>query len=132
MKNIVILFSFKRVRDVFYDNRTRELILFYLFFKIYLFTLRQMGREGQREGEKYQCVVASGAPRTGDLARNPGMCADWESNWRPFGSQPVLNPLSYTSQGQRVYFRIDMKSFTFLPSHCRFLSISSKPLPAKS
>ena len=26
-------------------------------------------------------------PRTGDLARNPGMCPDWESNLRPFGSQ---------------------------------------------
>ena len=36
---------------------------------------------------------------TGDLARNPGMCPDWESNWRPFGLQPALNPLSYTSQG---------------------------------
>ena len=26
-------------------------------------------------------------PPTGDLACNPGMCPDWESNWRPFGSQ---------------------------------------------
>ena len=26
-------------------------------------------------------------PPTGDLAHNPGMCPDWESNWRPFGSQ---------------------------------------------
>ena len=39
-------------------------------------------------------------PSTGDLAQNPGMCPDWESNWRPFGSQPALNPLSYTSQGK--------------------------------
>ena len=22
----------------------------------------------------------------GDLVRNPGMCPDWELNWRPFGS----------------------------------------------
>ena len=22
-----------------------------------------------------------------DLAHNPGMCPDWESNWRPFVSQ---------------------------------------------
>ena len=33
-----------------------------------------MGREGEREGEKHQCVVASCAPPTGDMARNPGMC----------------------------------------------------------
>ena len=26
-------------------------------------------------------------PPTGDLAHNPGMCPDWESNWRPFGLQ---------------------------------------------
>ena len=36
---------------------------------------------------------------TGDLTPNPGMCPDWESNLQPFGSQPMLNPLSYTSQG---------------------------------
>ena len=33
------------------------------------------------------CVVASGVHLTGDLASNPGMCPDWESNWQPFGSQ---------------------------------------------
>ena len=50
--------------------------------------------EGEREGEK--CVVASHLSPTGDLAC---MCPGWESNQRPFGSQPMLNPLSYTSQG---------------------------------
>ncbi|KAF6081758.1 hypothetical protein HJG60_008777 [Phyllostomus discolor] len=33
------------------------------------------------------------------MACNPSMCPDWESNLRLFGSQPVLNPLSYASQG---------------------------------
>ena len=33
-----------------------------------------------REGEKHQCVVANHAPTTGDLAGNPDMCPDWESN----------------------------------------------------
>ena len=55
--------------------------------------------EGKREGEKHQCVVTCHVVPTGDLACNPGMCPDWESNQRPFGSQPVLNPLSHTSQG---------------------------------
>ena len=27
------------------------------------------------------------APSAGDLAQNPGMCPDWESNWRPFSLQ---------------------------------------------
>ena len=58
-------------------------LLFFLDFT-YLFLER---KEGEREGEKYQCVVDSRTPPTGDLACNPGMCPDWESNQRPFGSQ---------------------------------------------
>ena len=46
-----------------------------------------MGKEGERQGEKHQCVVASQVPPTGNLACNPGMCPDWESNRQPFGSQ---------------------------------------------
>ena len=38
------------------------------------------GREGEGEGEKHQCVVASHVPLTGCLACNPGMCPDWETN----------------------------------------------------
>ena len=34
----------------------------------------------------------------GDPACNPGMWPYWELNWRPFGSQPELSPLSHTSQ----------------------------------
>ena len=48
---------------------------------------RERGREGEREGEKHQCVVASHVPPSGDLASNSGMCPDWESNQRPFGLQ---------------------------------------------
>ena len=62
------------------------MVLIY-FLKIYLLIFSERGREGEREGEKHQCVVASHAPPTGDLAYNPGMCPDWESNLRPFGSQ---------------------------------------------
>ena len=32
-------------------------------------------------------LVASHTPPTGDLARNPGVCYDWESNQWPFSSQ---------------------------------------------
>ena len=59
---------------------------------------RERVREGEREGEKHQCVVDSRAPPNGDLACNPGMCPDWELNRRPFGKL-VLNPLSHTNQG---------------------------------
>ena len=59
-------------------------------------------REGKGErnlGEKHQGVVASHVAPTGDLAHNPGMCPDWESNWRPFDLQASTQPLSHTSQG---------------------------------
>ena len=46
-----------------------------IFLKI-LFIFRKRGREGEREGEKHQCVVASHTPPAGDLAHNLGMCPD--------------------------------------------------------
>ena len=58
------------------------------FFKkrFYLFIFRERGREGERE-RNINVWLPLVLPRTGDLARNPGMCPDWESNWWPFGSQ---------------------------------------------
>ena len=53
------------------------------FLKI-LFIFRKRGREGERMGEKHQCVVAYCAHPIGDLAHNPGMCPHWELNQRPF------------------------------------------------
>ena len=48
------------------------------YFKNFIYLFLERGRERQREGRKHQCVVASHTPTTGDLARNPGMCPDWE------------------------------------------------------
>ena len=55
-----------------------------VFLKILVFL---EGKGERREGEKHQCVVAFRAPPTRDLACNPGMCSDWESNRQPFASQ---------------------------------------------
>ena len=41
---------------------------------IYLFIFTERGREGEKKGEKHQCLVASHTPLTGDLPHNPGMC----------------------------------------------------------
>ena len=48
--------------------------------RFYLFIFREKGRKSDREGGKHQRAVASHAPPIGDLAPNPGMCPDWESN----------------------------------------------------
>ena len=60
---------------------------FIFFLRFYLFIFREKGREGEGKGEKHQCVVASHASPTGDLACNADMCPHWESNWQPFGLQ---------------------------------------------
>ena len=44
-------------------------------------------------------MVASREPPTGDPARHPGLCPDWEQNWRPLGLQAGAQSLSHTSQG---------------------------------
>ena len=59
-------------------GRDRELLFFFL--RLYLFIFRERGKEGEREGEKHQCVVPSCMSIFGGLACNPGMCPDWESN----------------------------------------------------
>ena len=60
----------------------------FFFLRFYLFIFTERGGEGkEKEGKKHQCVVASCTPHAGDLACNPGMCPDWGSNPRPFGSQ---------------------------------------------
>ncbi|KAF6114479.1 hypothetical protein HJG60_010473 [Phyllostomus discolor] len=79
-------------------QRLRWTGIIFFFLKIYLFIFRE-GREGERERERNFNVWLLGA-----VACNPGMCPDWESNLQHFGSQPMLNPLSYASQGWNHFF----------------------------
>ena len=51
----------------------------FIFFKDFMYLFLEKGKKGERRGE-YQCVTASHVPPTGDLACNPGVCPDWESN----------------------------------------------------
>ena len=79
------------------------------FLKIYLFTFRERGREGEREGEKQQCARDTlmgcllHAP-TGDLAHNLGTCPDLESNCRPLGSQAGAQPTEPHQPGLQLSF----------------------------
>ena len=89
------------------------------FFKI-LFIFRGEGQ--QKEGEKHLSVVASPAPPTGDMTRNPGVCPnwvkgewfvrseekpeypDWESNLQPFASQSGTRSTEPHQPGQKKIF----------------------------
>ena len=43
---------------------------------------------------------------TGDLAYNPGMCLDWESNQQPFGSQASTQSTDPHQPGLYAYFNM--------------------------
>ena len=71
---------------------------------VYLFIFRERVREGEREGEKHQCVVALHVPPTGDLARNPGTCPDLESSRPPFGLQSGIQSPEAHQPGTDIPF----------------------------
>ena len=68
-----------------------------------LFVLFLEREEGRKERNIHvwenHWLVASCIPQTRDLACNPGMCPDWESNLQPFSLWDYASPLSHTSQG---------------------------------
>ena len=76
-----------------------------IFFLNFIYLFLERGREREREGENHQCVVASHMPPTGDLAHNPGMCPDWESNLRPFGSHASTQSTEPQQPGQIKFFK---------------------------
>ena len=51
------------------DSET-SFFFFFFFLRFYLFIFSERGKEGEREGKKHPCVVASHAPATGDLDRH--------------------------------------------------------------
>ena len=95
-----LLLVFSRTLNKSFDFLCLSFLIF-IFVKDFIYSFLERGEEKEREGKRYQCGVASHAPGTGDQARTPGMCPDWESNW--CRSQPTPNPLSYTSQGKFLY-----------------------------
>ena len=72
------------------------------FFKI-LFIFRQRGREGERDGEKHQCVVASCTSLLGIWSATQACALTGNRTGNPLVCRPALNPLSHTSQGQNCF-----------------------------
>ena len=86
----------------------------------YLFMFRPRGRVGEREGEKHQYVVASHVPPIGDLARNPGMCPDWELNQRPFGLQASTQSTDPHQPGLVTSFELSFSSSILILTNISF------------
>ena len=71
-----------------------------IFKRSYLFVFIERGKEGEREGEKHPCVVASHTPTIWDLACNPGMRPDWELNQQPPNLQASTRSTETHQPGQ--------------------------------
>ena len=84
------------------ENHFNECTIFH-FLKGFIYLFLERGK-GRRKREKYQCVVASHAPSIGDLACNPSMCPDWESNQRPFGLQARAQSTEPHQLGHSILF----------------------------
>ena len=75
-----------------------------------LFIFRERGREGERGRETSMCGCLSYVTPTGDLAYNPGVCPDWESNQQPFGSQAGAQSTAPPQPGLPRWFLTDVEA----------------------
>ena len=111
-------------RKTFSTNNDSLVSSFSIHFlkRFYLFTFTERGREGEREGEKHQCVrdtsiSCSWMYPTEDLAHYPGICPDWELNQRPFILQAGTQFTKPHQPGLDTFFYFTMlvkKSSTYL------------------
>ena len=80
--------------------------IFFIFYflKNYLFIFRERGKEKERGERNNQCVVASHAPHTGNLASTTQAYALTRNRTcDPLVCRPALNPLSHISQGYFLF-----------------------------
>ena len=56
-------------------------------------------------------MISSLMPPTGYLARNPGMCPDWESNLQPFGLQADAQSTEPQQPGPNGFISTSFRDF---------------------
>ena len=92
-------YSTGRMYHIFIQPSIKGHQLFLCLFVLRLFIFRQRGRDGEREGEKHQCVVAFHVPLLGTCPAT--QACTLTGNWTcdPLVRRLAVNPLSHTSQG---------------------------------
>ena len=76
-----------------------------LVLKDFMYVFLERGEGKEKERERNIHVWLSLTPLTGDLACNPGMFPDWESNRPPFGSQTGAQPTEPHQLGLQKTFK---------------------------
>ena len=71
-----LVYTFSVSSLIFFEGLQRSMCEFDPSYLFILFYFTEKGREGEREGEKHQCVVASCTPHTGNPACNTGIHPD--------------------------------------------------------
>ena len=77
-------------------NSSFFILYFLIFLKDFIYLFLERGKEGVREGEKHQCVVASGVPLLGTWPATQAYTLTGNPSSDPLVHRPALNP---TSQG---------------------------------
>ena len=91
---------FSKYLYIFFNNT-------FFFLKTILFIyFRERGMEAEREGEEHQCVVASHAPTTGDLALQPRHVPWLGIEPQPFCSQAFTQSTEPHKPRQNTYIFI--------------------------
>ena len=106
-ESLLCFLSFQDTAPIFKGclkvSNTMKDIIFPFFKRLYLFLETGEERVREKEGEeKHQCAVASLMPPAGDLALNPGMCPDWESNRQLFDSHAGVQSTEPHQLGQKL------------------------------
>ena len=79
--------------------------LVFFFLRFYLFVGRGEGRETKVDVQEKHLSVAPRTHPTENLACNPGMCPDWESNWWPFSLQAGAQSTEPQQPGPILVFK---------------------------
>ena len=90
-------------RPVLFLRSGNSLHSFFLFPNLFILDLDRGDGNGKERERNIKCVVASGAPPTGDLMWPTTLACALTGNrtGNPLVRRPVLNPLS--SQGETTY-----------------------------
>ena len=104
--------------------RELSICVFLKILFIFFFIFRERRREGEREDEKQQYVVASCTPATGDLAYNPSMKPDWQSNLQPFASQAHAQSIDLYQPWLNIFVLIIAKTSVAFLTHTKYYPLT--------
>ena len=67
-------------------------------------------------------------PPTGDLAGNPGLCPDWESDWQHLGSQASAQSTEAHQPRLGSFFCVSSRAFFFLFKHASYFHLEKEKI----